>query len=216
MITLNCKAILFDLDGTKVDSALRLQRLWQEWGRRHGIDPESIMDVMHGRRAGETISLLAPHLSVRDEVSLLENDEINDMTGVRPYPAAKAILDRLSPGQWAIVTSGSLRVVSARLQHVGLPTPEIFITGDDVKSGKPAPDGDQLAASRLYVNPSDCIVVEDAPAGVQAGKSAGMRVIAIASSTPRGAFNQADFVVQQLEDLSVLAANQEIFIHIQK
>ena len=212
MQSLNCQAILFDLDGTLVDSAFRVQRLWLEWGKRHGIDPQSIMEVMHGRRAGETISIVAPHLSVQDELGILENDEISDMEGVRPYASAQTLLSKLSPNQWAIVTSGTLRVASARLKHVGLPIPEVFITAEDVHAGKPTPDGYLLAARRLNVKPSDCVVVEDAPAGIQAGKAAGMRVIAIASSISKKALSQADVIIQQLADIELYVTGREISI----
>src|SRR5512133_117177 len=147
MSILNCQAILFDLDGTLIDSAFRVQRLWLEWGQRKGVDPQSIMDVMHGRRAGETIRIVAPHLSAQDELDMLENEEISDMEGVRPCTSARDLLSQLSPKQGAIVTSGTLRVASARIKYVGLPTPEIFITAEDVQAGKPAPDGYLLAAN---------------------------------------------------------------------
>jgi sugar-phosphatase len=214
VITLNCQAILFDLDGTLVDSAFRVQRLWLEWGKRNGIDPNSIMDVMHGRRAGETISIVAPHLSVQDELNILENEEITDMAGVRPYPSAKDLLSKLSPRQWAIVTSGTLRVASARMRYVDLPTPEVFITGDDVRAGKPSPEGYLLAAKRLNVRPWDCVVVEDAPAGIQAGKAAGMKVIGIASSISQDALSQADVVVQQLANIKLYVTKREININL--
>ena len=142
-------------------------------GVRDAASSGSLLEVMHGRRADETIRMVAPHLSVQDEFLALEAEEIADMEGVRPYPA-KELLDRLAPGQWAIVTSGTRRVAEARMRHVELPTPRVFITADDVNVGKPAPDGYLLAASRLNLKPTDCIVVEDAPAGIQAGKSAGL------------------------------------------
>lgn len=214
MLTLNCQAVLFDLDGTLIDSAVRIQRLWQEWGARHGIAPQFLMEVMHGRRAGETISIVAPQLSVQDEVDALEIIETSDMDGVRLYPSAADLLKKLSPKQWAIVTSGTLRVASARMKHVGLPTPDIFITGDDVKTGKPAPDGYLLAAKRLNLRPADCIVVEDAPAGVQAGKAAGMKVIAVASTLSRDALDQADVVIQHLEEIKLHITNHELQIQI--
>jgi sugar-phosphatase len=212
MLNMNCQAILFDLDGTLVDSAFRVQRLWLEWGKRHGIDPQSIMGVMHGRRAGETISIVAPQLSIQDELDILENDEITDMAGVGPYASAKTLLSQLSSKQWAIVTSGTMRVASARIKHVGLPTPEVFITAEDVHAGKPAPEGYLLAARRLNVKPSECVVVEDALAGIQAGKSAGMKVIAIASSISREALSQADVVIQRLADIELCVTSREINI----
>jgi len=212
MFTLNCKAILFDLDGTLIDSAPRIQRLWHDWGKRHGIAPQSILEFMHGRRADETISLVAPHLALKDEVYALETDEVSDMDGVNPYSSAKDLLSKLSATQWAIVTSGSVRVASARIKHVGLPTPDIFITADDVKRGKPSPDGYLLAANRLSLKPSDCVVVEDAPAGIQAGKAAGMKVIAVASSISQEELHQADVVVQQLADIKLNVTGREINI----
>lgn len=212
MITLNCRAILFDLDGTLIDSASRIQRLWQDWSRRHGIPSHTILEVMHGRRPGETIGIVAPHLSIEEEVFALETDEISDMEGVRPYPSAAELLGRLSADQWAIVTSGSLRVAGARLNYVGLPVPAVFITGDDVEAGKPAPEGYLLAADRLGLLPADCVVVEDAPAGIQAGRAAGMRVVAVASALSRQALSQADVVVQHLSDIRLQITGQAIEI----
>jgi mannitol-1-/sugar-/sorbitol-6-phosphatase len=216
MFTLNCQAILFDLDGTLVDSAVRVQRLWEKWGRKHGIAPGYLMEVMHGRRADETIRIVAPHLSVQDEFRALEAEEIADMEGVRPYTSAGELLGMLSPRQWAIVTSGTRRVAGARMKHVGLPMPEIFITADDVKSGKPAPDGYLLAATRLNIKPSECVVIEDAPAGIQAGKSAGMRVIAVASTLTSNVLSQADIAVRHLSEIKLLQTAQEIQIRVQQ
>ncbi len=216
MDTLNCQAILFDLDGTLVDSAIRVQRLWIEWSKRRGIDTAWLLEVMHGRRADETIRIVAPHLSLQDEFQALEAEEIADMEGVRSYPSAVDLLGALSPHQWAIVTSGTKRVAEARMRHVGLPTPEVFITADDVKSGKPAPDGYLLAAARLHMKPSDCVVIEDAPAGIQAGKSAGMKVIAVASTLSRDVLSQADIAVRHLSEIRLLSTAAEIQIRVEQ
>jgi sugar-phosphatase len=216
MLTLNCQAILFDLDGTLVDSAIRVQRLWVEWSKRHGIDTEYLLEVMHGRRADETIRTVAPHLSLQDEFQALEAEEIADMDGVRPYPSAGELLGALSPRQWAIVTSGTHRVAEARMRHVGLPRPEVFITADDVKIGKPAPDGYLLAASRLHVSPTQCVVIEDAPAGIQAGKSAGMKVIAVASTLPPEILSQADIAVRHLSEINLISTVQGIQIYFER
>jgi sugar-phosphatase len=136
------------------------------------------------------------------------------MEGVRPYPSADALLGVLSPHQWAIVTSGTRRVAEARMRHVGLPKPEVFITVDDVNAGKPEPDGYLLAASRLKLKPSDCVVVEDAPAGIQAGKSAGMRVIAVASTLTSDVLNQADVAIHHLSEIKLLSTPQGIQIRV--
>jgi sugar-phosphatase len=216
MYILNCQAVLFDLDGTLIDSAVRVQRLWVEWSKRRGVDTETLLQIMHGRRADDTIRMIAPHLSARDEFQALEAEEIADMEGVRPYPRAGELLDKLSAHQWAIVTSGTKRVAEARMRHVGLPNPRVFVTADDVKAGKPAPDGYLLAALRLNVKPSECVVIEDAPAGIQAGKSAGMRVIAVASTLNPEVLNQADVAVRHLSEIELLSTTQEIQIRVEQ
>ena len=213
MSTLRCKAILFDLDGTLVDSATRVQRLWLDWSRKHGIDPHFLLEVMHGRRADETIRIVAPHLPVQEEFQALEAEEILDMDGVRPYARARELLNQLSARQWAIVTSGTRRVAGARMAHVGLPAPDVFITADDVTRGKPAPDGYLLAARRLDLDPAECVVIEDAPAGIQAGKAAGMRVIAVGTTLAEEALSLADVVIGQLAEIRLTVSPGEIQIH---
>ena len=212
MITLNCQAILFDLDGTLVESTFFIERLWQDWGKQHGVSPHRMAEVMHGRPAVEIIHIVAPHLLAQDEIYALETDEISRMDGMKTYAGARELLESLPSGRWAIVTSGSLRVVSARLSYARLPMPAVFITADDIRAGKPAPDAYLLAAKRLQVDPEDCVVVEDAPAGIQAGKAAGMRVIAVASSHSEEELNQADVVVRQLADISARSTGREIQI----
>lgn len=212
MSTLYCQAILFDLDGTLVESVSFIERLWQDWGIQHGVTPQRMSEVMHGRPAVEIINIVAPHLSIREEVQALETDEISRMEGMRTYAGARELLSSLPPRQWAIVTSGSLRVASARLNYAKLPEPEVFVTADDVKAGKPAPDAYLLAAQRLHIEPSDCVVVEDAPAGIRAGKAAGMKVIGIASSHSKEELHQADVVVQQLTDINVRLAGSQLNI----
>lgn len=214
MQTLNCQALLFDLDGTLVESTLFIERLWQDWGMQHGIPPQRMSEVMHGRRANEIIHIVAPHLSIKDEVYALETDEISRMDGMRTYAGARELLNSLPLGQWAIVTSGSMRVASARLSYANLPRPEVFVTAHDVAAGKPAPDAYLLAAERLHVKPRDCVVVEDAPAGVRAGKSAGMKVIGVASSHSKEELSQADVVVGQLADIQLQCTGNQIYIQL--
>lgn len=201
--TLNGQAILFDMDGTLVDSSARIQRLWQKWSQRHDLDLDAILKVMSGRRAAETIRLVAPHLVVEEEVSALEADEIADMDGVLVYPGVATLLGRLPRDRWAIVTSGAWHVAEARLRHVGLPVPAVLVTAEDVRVGKPDPEGYRRAAERLGIAPGACIVIEDAPAGVCAGKAAGMQVVAVTTTHARAALADADVVISALAALDV-------------
>lgn len=214
MSTLNCQAILFDLDGTLIESTFYIERLWQDWGIKHGVAPQRLSEVMHGRRAVEIISIVAPHLAVQEEAYALETAEILNMGELKAYPGAKELLSALPKKQWAIATSGSLRVASARLNHAKLPTPEVFITADDVSAGKPAPDAFLLTAARLKVPASRCVVIEDSPAGIQAAKAAGMKAIGIASTQPRETLSKADVVVRQLADIKVQITGSQLSIQI--
>ena len=210
--SIHCKAILFDLDGTLIDSAARIRRLWQTWGERRGIEPESIFQVMHGRRAGEIIQVFTPHFNIENEVRDVESDEVSDMHDVQAYAGALELLNSLLTEQWAIVTSGSRQVTEARVRHVKLPIPSVFITSENVKVGKPAPDGYLLAAQQLNVQPTECAVIEDSPAGVKAGKAAGMQVVAVISTHARAELQEADWIVRQLADIKLSRRNNEIIL----
>jgi sugar-phosphatase len=214
MSTLNCQAILFDLDGTLIESTFYIERLWHAWGLRHGVSPQYMTEVLHGRRAVEIIHTVAPHLSVADEIYTIETNEIIGMDGMRAYPGARELLNALPRMQWAIVTSGSMRVATARLNYAQLPTPDVFVTADDVAHGKPAPDAFLLAAKRLNIDPANCIVCEDSPAGIQAAKAAGMKTIAIASTCPSEMLWQADVIAQQFADIQASFAGDQLHIHI--
>lgn len=199
---MHCQAILFDMDGTLMDSSARIHRLWQAWSGRHDVPLEAILQVMAGRRAAETIRLVAPHLPVAEEVAWLEADELADMEGVVVYPGAAALLEQLPPARWAVVTSGAREVATARLRHVGLPVPAVFVTAEDVALGKPDPAGYLLAAARLDLPVEACVVVEDAPAGVAAGKAAGMRVVAVATTHTSAELDAADLIVSGIGALA--------------
>jgi sugar-phosphatase len=208
--------VLIDLDGTLMDSAPRILRAWQAWSQRNGIAFETILNVLHGRRSIDTIRLVAPWLPVENEVAALEADEISDMQDVRLYPGAPELMEKLRNVPHAVVTSGSWRAAEARLKYVGLPIPTVLVSGDEIEAGKPAPDGYILAARRLGIDPRDCVVIEDSPVGLEAGKAASMRVIAVASTHAAEALQQADAVVRELANIDLHTSGDIIEIQLRR
>jgi len=185
MNELLCDALLFDLDGVLIDSSPAIVRNWQKWAARHAIDVATIMQVAHGVRSVETIQQVAPHLDADAEAAWLTAVEVADTAGVTAMAGARTLLAALPADAWTIVTSGSADLAAARLRAAGLPIPAQMVTADDVTQGKPAPEPYLLGAARLGVAPARCLVIEDAPAGVQAGRGAGCRVLGIgATHTP--------------------------------
>lgn len=176
---LRCKALLFDLDGVLVDSQAVVERTWRRWAERHRFDADAILRAAHGRRTSDTLKDAAPHLAIDTEVAWLDATELADVDGLRVVAGADRLLAALPPNRWAIVTSCGRALAQRRLTSVGLPVPEVLVVSEDVKQGKPAPDGYRLAASRLGYDPADCVVFEDAPAGVAAARAAGARVIGL-------------------------------------
>ncbi|MBQ1083565.1 MULTISPECIES: HAD family hydrolase [unclassified Nocardiopsis] len=178
-------AVLFDIDGTLVDSTGAVERTWRLWGEAHGIDPEEILAVSHGRRSEDTIAMFLPQDQVADAAAELEELELADLDGVTALPATRELLTALPTERWAAVTSGSRRLMRTRLEAAGLPVPEVLVTADDVTEGKPHPQGYLRAAAGLGFDPARCLVVEDAPAGVRAGLASGAAVLAVATSHSR-------------------------------
>lgn len=202
---LACDAILFDLDGVLIDSSACITRNWAAWAAPHGINVAAIMAVAHGVRSIETIREVAPHLDAEAEAARLLALEVADTDGVIAMPGAHSLLASLPDGAWTIVTSGNRELAAARLAAVGLPVPAQMVTADDVTQGKPAPEPYLLGARRLGVATDRCLVVEDAPAGIQAGRSAGIRVLGVASThTPEDLLaNGVTAVANRLADIAV-------------
>jgi len=192
--------ILFDLDGVLVDSTECVERSWRTWAVRRGLDPERVMQVAHGRRTIETVALVAPHLSLADEVAALEGVEAQTTEGVYEIPGARELLERLPGDAWAIVTSGVRAVATLRIRHTGLPMPRVLVCADEINRGKPDPEGYLTAAARLGRAPADCVVIEDTPPGLEAARAAGMRSIGVAGTYPASALI-ADLVVPSLTGL---------------
>ena len=192
---------LFDLDGTLVDSRVVVARHWAIFAERHGLELEPILAVCHGRRTGDTVAEIAPHLDAAAEAAILDAGEEVDVDGLEVVPGAAELIASLGDRGWAVVTSGHRSLAQRRLRAVGLPVPEVMVCGDEVARGKPDPEGFLKAAAALEVDPASCVVVEDAPAGVAAGLAAGARVIALTTTHPATALRDADLVIDDLRPL---------------
>ncbi|WBO24248.1 HAD-IA family hydrolase [Sphingomonas abietis] len=176
-------AFLFDMDGTVLDSIAVANRVWSRWAESHGLDPAPILAVMHGVQAVQTIRRFAPPgVDVLAETAALTQAEIEEAEGTLPIPGAPAFLAALPADRWAIVTSAPRALALRRLAVAGIPMPSLLISADDVAHGKPAPDCFLLAAERLGFAASDCLVWEDAPAGIAAGEAAGATVMVVTTT----------------------------------
>jgi len=176
-------ALLFDMDGTIVNSIAVAERVWAAWAEQHGLDVASFLPTIHGRRGIETITRLRlPGVDPQAEVEALLLAEIDDVDGIEAIEGAVVFLTSLPPDRWAIVTSAPRELAVRRLEAAGLPIPAVFVTAEDVERGKPAPDCFLLAAERLGKKIEDCLVFEDAPAGIQAGEAAGAAVVVVTTT----------------------------------
>jgi mannitol-1-/sugar-/sorbitol-6-phosphatase len=172
-------ALLFDLDGVLADSTAAVTRVWRQWAIEHGFEPEKTVREAHGRPSIETIHELLPDSDYEALNRELEAQEIADLDGVVALPGAIELLNSLPPASWAIVTSCTRDLAAVRIRAAGLPLPPNIVTSNDIANGKPNPEPYLKGASKLGVRPADCIVLEDVPAGIRAGKAAGARVIAL-------------------------------------
>jgi sugar-phosphatase len=202
--TFHCAAILFDLDGVLVDSTGSVGRQWRIWARERGIDEEKVIAIAHGVRAVEVVRTVAPHLDAEAEVRSLEKREAADHDGVSVMPGAVDLVRSIPEGRWGVVTSGSRYLATARLRLAGVPVPRVMITADDVVNGKPHPEPYLKGAESLGVNPGECLVIEDAPAGIRAAHAGGMKVIGLTSTYQASALGEADFVVAKLAQIHVV------------
>lgn len=175
-----CKYLLFDLDGTLVDSTRKISDCWRAWAIDRNLDPEKVELFSRGKTAKETISLILPTEADIDNISndFVEN-EIKQSVDLSSILHASELLSSISPAQWGIVTSATNRLAKARLASAGLPIPTLLISSESVEKGKPAPDGYIAAAQSLGVNPNECLVFEDSQTGIQAAIDAGMMVVQI-------------------------------------
>jgi sugar-phosphatase len=203
MIEFRCSAILFDLDGVLIDSTRSVDRQWRAWARKKGIDEEKVMAIAHGVRSIEVIRAVAPHLDAAPEVQWLESHEAEDQSDVTVMAGAAELIRSIPDGHWCVVTSGTRYLATARLRLGGLPVPKVLVTADDVTNGKPHPEPYLKGAELLGFKPADCLVIEDAPAGIRSAHAAGMKAIALTSTYPADALKDANAIIKRLGQIQV-------------
>ncbi|WP_128178722.1 sugar phosphatase [[Pantoea] beijingensis] len=205
---MKCRGFLFDLDGTLVDSLPAVERSWTHWGEKHGIVADEVLNFIHGKQAMTSLRHFmagASEEEIQQEFYALERMEAEDTDGITALPGAQQLLAVLNELDipWAIVTSGTEPVARARHQAAKLPQPNVFITAEQVKNGKPAPDAYLLGAQLLELESEECVVIEDAPAGILSGLASGCHVIAVNAPADAPRIKDVDMVLTTLEELII-------------
>ncbi|HXW93985.1 MAG TPA: HAD family hydrolase [Terriglobales bacterium] len=216
MAEITCSALLFDLDGVLIDSTPAVTRVWTWWALQHGFNPDEVVKRAHGRPSLATVREYLPQADLELENREVERREIADLDGVVGLPGARELLASLPSARWTIVTSCTRRLAEVRMRAAALPTPEHLVSADDITRGKPDPEPYLRAATLLGFPAKDCVVVEDAPAGVLAGRAAGAKVIAVrtTSADPELVGAGASWIVDGCNAISVLGASSAAAIRL--
>jgi mannitol-1-/sugar-/sorbitol-6-phosphatase len=205
MVRIRCLGVLFDLDGVLIDSTPAVARVWKKWAARHGLNPEEVVERAHGRPSISTIRELLPHTNHDEENRIVEQAEIEDIEDIGPLAGAQQLLRALPPERWTIVTSCTRRLAEVRLRAAGLTIPTKMVTSSEVKNGKPHPEPYLKGAAALGMGAVDCVIVEDAPAGIRSGKATGARVIAVRTTAAEDQLQNAsaDWIVRDCSNIAV-------------
>jgi mannitol-1-/sugar-/sorbitol-6-phosphatase len=214
IVSLCTYALLFDMDGVLINSTPAVARVWAEWAIEHGFDPAGVVRRAQGRPSMTTLRELLPNADHETENRRIERREMEDLEGVTALPGAVELLNQLPSGRWAVVTSSTRSLAEIRTKAAGLPKPSLIITAGDVVQGKPHPEPYLKAARSLGLSPINCIVMEDAPAGITAGKSAGARVIALRTTFPAPDLEKVDpdWIVGNCASIALRSADQHLQI----
>ena len=197
------RGLLFDMDGVLVSSLGSVERSWTKWAEMRGVDPDLALRTTHGCRAIETIRKLRPDLDDEAELKVIEDIEVDDTEGLSVLAGVAHILSGLPQKYWTVVTSATERLARIRMEHGGIPVPEKFVTAEGVTQGKPHPEPYLRGASLLGLRPEECVVIEDAASGTQAGHAAGCKVLATMFSHSMESLAAADWIIDSLDDLRV-------------
>ncbi len=204
-VTLKLQGMLFDMDGVLVSSIASAERCWRRWAEHYGLPNADTFTIPHGVRAADIVRMSKPDLDVAEGLKFIEDMEIADVGDIITLPGARELLMSLPTEHWAIVTSATYPLVEARLKAAKLPEPERLVTAERVTKGKPDPEPYRRGAELVGVPAAECVVVEDAPSGVRAGKAAGCRVLGVLGTHNAEQLRQAgaDWVVESLKDVRV-------------
>jgi sugar-phosphatase len=212
MIQIQCEALLFDMDGVLINSTPAVARVWARWAIERGFNPEEVVARAHGRPSLTTVKEFLPGADHEAENREVERREIEDLEGVVPLPGALDLLSSLPDDRWTIVTSCTRALAEVRIRAAGLPLPKKMVTANDITNGKPNPDPYLKGASKLGFSPSDCVVLEDVPAGVRSGKAAGAKVIAFTTTVESAVLREsgADWVLHSCADINLLSSREQL------
>ncbi|MCU1478146.1 MAG: Phosphatase [Subtercola sp.] len=194
-------AALFDLDGTLIDSTPAVNRSWIRWGEEWGMNP-GFRGGMHGRPARDIVADLVPPDRFAAAFDRVAELELADVADIVVLTGAADLLGSLPDSRRAIVTSCTRALAAARIAAAGIPAPSVVVTVDDTARGKPNPDPFLEGCRRLGVDPHDCVVFEDAPAGLAAARAAGCFTVGVVGTHDRHQLD-ADLVVDSLADILV-------------
>jgi len=206
LLTVETRGLLFDMDGVLISSTGSVVRCWQRWCKLYGVPNAAQFQVPHGTRAADIVRMLKPQFNeaqVAEGLHAIEELELVDTADLRALPGVKALLARLPPERWAVVSSATRRLLIGRLAAAGLPVPANYISGEMVERGKPDPEPYRRGAELLGFASAECIVVEDAPSGVGAGVAAGCRVLAVLGTHPAAQLRAATWLARSLEEVDV-------------
>ncbi|GAC1363609.1 MAG: HAD family hydrolase [Acidobacteriaceae bacterium] len=203
IVEIHTKSVLFDMDGVLVSSIGSVNRCWRRWAEIYEIDDAENLVIPHGTRAIDIIRSLRPDIDAEEGLRVIEDLEVADTADLQVLPGARELLASIPPERWAVVTSSTRRLLLGRLTAAGLPIPERLISAEMVKRGKPDPEPYRMGAELLGVDPADALVVEDAPAGLNSGKAAGCRVLAVLGTHEPPELSGADWITPSLTGITV-------------
>jgi mannitol-1-/sugar-/sorbitol-6-phosphatase len=210
MTTIHCDALLFDMDGVLIDSTPAVARVWSRFAKEHGLDADEVVRQAHGRPSIDTVRQFLPHGDHAQMNDELERQEIEDVSDVVALPGSLELLTTLPASRWTVVTSATRALAEVRLKAATLPVPKRIVTASDITNGKPHPEPYLKAAAALGFPASQCVVVEDVPAGIRAGKAAGAKVIALTTTVaqPELLNAGADWILNNCADISAIDTTQ--------